>query len=77
MAFDHAVNTTIGLPFVRTSPDHGTAFGIAELGIADARSMKAAIITAAQMVQQRKRGAAATAAAVKQPVGSSKHRAAP
>ncbi|MFQ3616405.1 MAG: 4-hydroxythreonine-4-phosphate dehydrogenase PdxA [Cyanobacteriota bacterium] len=43
MAFDCAVNTTIGLPFVRTSPDHGTAFDIAGQGIADASSMKAAI----------------------------------
>jgi 4-hydroxythreonine-4-phosphate dehydrogenase len=43
MAFDRAVNTTIGLPFIRTSPDHGTAFDIAGKGIADATSMKAAI----------------------------------
>lgn len=43
LAFDRAVNTTIGLPFVRTSPDHGTAFDIAGQGVADATSMKAAI----------------------------------
>jgi 4-hydroxythreonine-4-phosphate dehydrogenase len=43
MAFDRAVNMTIGLPFIRTSPDHGTAFDIAGKGIADATSMKAAI----------------------------------
>jgi 4-hydroxythreonine-4-phosphate dehydrogenase len=43
MAFDRAVNTSIGLPFIRTSPDHGTAFDIAGQGIADATSMKAAI----------------------------------
>lgn len=43
MAFDRAVNTTIGLPFVRTSPDHGTAFDIAGQGIADPTSMKEAI----------------------------------
>jgi 4-hydroxythreonine-4-phosphate dehydrogenase len=43
MAFDRAVNTTVGLPFIRTSPDHGTAFDIAGKGIADATSMKAAI----------------------------------
>ncbi|MDY7024242.1 MAG: 4-hydroxythreonine-4-phosphate dehydrogenase PdxA, partial [Cyanobacteriota bacterium] len=36
MAFDRAVNTTIGLPFIRTSPDHGTAFDIVGKGIADA-----------------------------------------
>jgi 4-hydroxythreonine-4-phosphate dehydrogenase len=46
MAFDRAVNTTIGLPFIRTSPDHGTAFDIAGKGIADATSMKAAITLA-------------------------------
>jgi 4-hydroxythreonine-4-phosphate dehydrogenase len=43
MAFDRAVNTTIGLPFIRTSPDHGTAFDIAGRGIADETSMVAAI----------------------------------
>ncbi|MBW4644576.1 MAG: 4-hydroxythreonine-4-phosphate dehydrogenase PdxA [Goleter apudmare HA4340-LM2] len=53
MAFDRAVNTTIGLPFVRTSPDHGTAFDIAGKGIADATSMKAAINLAAELVSQR------------------------
>jgi 4-hydroxythreonine-4-phosphate dehydrogenase len=46
MAFDRAVNTTIGLPFIRTSPDHGTAFDIAGKGLADATSMKAAIALA-------------------------------
>jgi 4-hydroxythreonine-4-phosphate dehydrogenase len=54
MAFDRAVNTTIGLPFVRTSPDHGTAFDIAGQGIADATSMKAAIELAAELVRQRR-----------------------
>ncbi|NCJ07399.1 4-hydroxythreonine-4-phosphate dehydrogenase PdxA [Synechococcales cyanobacterium C] len=49
MAFDRAVNTTIGLPFTRTSPDHGTAFDIAGQGIADASSMKAAIALARQL----------------------------
>jgi 4-hydroxythreonine-4-phosphate dehydrogenase len=53
MAFDRAVNTSIGLPFVRTSPDHGTAFDIAGKGIADATSMKAAIELAAELVTQR------------------------
>jgi 4-hydroxythreonine-4-phosphate dehydrogenase len=53
MAFDRAINTTIGLPFVRTSPDHGTAFDIAGQGIADATSMKAAIQLAAELVNQR------------------------
>ncbi len=53
MAFDRAINTTIGLPFVRTSPDHGTAFDIAGQGIANATSMKAAIQLAAELVNQR------------------------
>lgn len=53
MAFDRAVNTSIGLPFVRTSPDHGTAFDIAGKGIADATSMKAAIALAIELVQRR------------------------
>jgi 4-hydroxythreonine-4-phosphate dehydrogenase len=53
MAFDRAVNTSIGLPFVRTSPDHGTAFDIAGKGIADATSMKAAIDLAGELVSRR------------------------
>jgi 4-hydroxythreonine-4-phosphate dehydrogenase len=53
MAFDRAVNTSIGLPFVRTSPDHGTAFDIAGQGVADATSMKAAIALAAELVSRR------------------------
>jgi 4-hydroxythreonine-4-phosphate dehydrogenase len=53
MGFDQAINTSIGLPFVRTSPDHGTAFDIAGLGIARADSMQAAIVLAAEMVKQR------------------------
>ncbi|BCJ90853.1 4-hydroxythreonine-4-phosphate dehydrogenase 2 [Terrihabitans soli] len=43
IAFDRAVNVTLGLPFVRTSPDHGTAFDIAGKGEADASSLIAAI----------------------------------
>ena len=53
LAFDRAVNTSIGLPFIRTSPDHGTAFDIAGRGIADATSMKAAIQLAEQLTNQR------------------------
>lgn len=53
MAFDRAVNTTIGLPFVRTSPDHGTAFDIAGRGIADASSFKSALRMAKELIQQR------------------------
>ena len=53
MAFDLAVNTTIGLPFVRTSPDHGTAFDIAGQGIAKTTSMKAAIHLGKELILQR------------------------
>jgi 4-hydroxythreonine-4-phosphate dehydrogenase len=53
MAFDRAINTTIGLPFIRTSPDHGTAFDIAGLGIADPRSMVAAINLAVELADRR------------------------
>ncbi len=53
LAFDRAVNTTIGLPFVRTSPDHGTAFDIAGKGIAQSESFKAAIQLAGKLVWQR------------------------
>ncbi len=49
LAFDHAVNVTLGLPFVRTSPDHGTAFDIAGTGTADATSLVAALQLAAQL----------------------------
>ncbi len=42
-AFDQGVNLTLGLPFIRTSPDHGTAFDIAGKNIADPRSMMEAI----------------------------------
>ncbi|MGB7179049.1 MAG: 4-hydroxythreonine-4-phosphate dehydrogenase PdxA, partial [Xanthobacteraceae bacterium] len=55
LAFDHAVNVTLGLPFVRTSPDHGTAFDIAGTGKADPASLIAALRLA-------KRLAAATSA---------------
>jgi 4-hydroxythreonine-4-phosphate dehydrogenase len=57
MAFDRAVNTSIGLPFVRTSPDHGTAFDIAGQGIADATSMKAAIELAIELVTTQRTSA--------------------
>ena len=51
--FDGGVNVTLGLPFVRTSPDHGTAFDIAGKGIASPASMIAAIRMAAQMADAR------------------------
>jgi 4-hydroxythreonine-4-phosphate dehydrogenase len=49
--FAEGVNVTLGLPFVRTSPDHGTAFDIAGSGKADARSMVAALQLAVHLVQ--------------------------
>ncbi|MFZ4777726.1 MAG: 4-hydroxythreonine-4-phosphate dehydrogenase PdxA [Terrimicrobiaceae bacterium] len=52
-AFDQGVNVTLGLPFVRTSPDHGTAFGIAGQGMARPDSMIAAIQLAAKMLEGR------------------------
>lgn len=48
--FDHAVNVTLGLPLIRTSVDHGTAFDIAGRGVASASSMIAALRLAARMV---------------------------
>ncbi len=50
LAFDHAVNVTLGLPFVRTSPDHGTAFDIAGTGRASPASLVAALKLAARLV---------------------------
>ena len=52
--FEHAVNVTIGLPAVRTSPAHGTAFDIAGRNQANASSMKSAIMTAIHMAQVRR-----------------------
>ena len=49
LAFEHAVNVTLGLPFVRTSPDHGTAFDIAGTGRADPSSLIAALKLAARI----------------------------
>jgi 4-hydroxythreonine-4-phosphate dehydrogenase len=52
LAFDHAVNVTLGLPFVRTSPDHGTAFDIAGKGGGDPSSLIAALILADRLAAQ-------------------------
>ena len=51
--FDSAVNVTLGLPFVRTSPDHGTAFDIAGSGAARPESLIAALRLAADMAARR------------------------
>lgn len=55
LAGDHGVNFTAGLPFVRTSPDHGTAFGIAWKGEADPTSMREAIYKAIDIYRRRSR----------------------
>ncbi|MGA3283320.1 MAG: 4-hydroxythreonine-4-phosphate dehydrogenase PdxA [Verrucomicrobiota bacterium] len=52
--FDTGVNWTLGLPFIRTSPDHGTAYDIAGKGIANPSSMIAAIRLAKQLAKNRK-----------------------
>jgi 4-hydroxythreonine-4-phosphate dehydrogenase len=52
LAFGRAVNVTLGLPIVRTSVDHGTAFDIAGRGVADAGSMIEAVLLAAQLAGQ-------------------------
>jgi 4-hydroxythreonine-4-phosphate dehydrogenase len=56
LGIDSAVNITLGLPFVRTSVDHGTAFDIAGQGIADETNMKVAILHAAAMVDTSRHG---------------------
>jgi 4-hydroxythreonine-4-phosphate dehydrogenase len=54
-AFGSAVNVTLGLPFPRTSPDHGTALDIAGQGIADPSSMIEAVLLCAEIVQRSRR----------------------
>ncbi len=53
VAFGKAVNVTLGLPIIRTSVDHGTAFDIAGKGVADAESMVAAVLLAAKLGEAR------------------------
>lgn len=52
MGLDGGVNVTLGLPFVRTSPDHGTAFDIAGRGIADENSLYAALLQAVRLAEE-------------------------
>ena len=60
LAFDRGVNVTLGLPFVRTSPDHGTAFALAGTGRANPGSFIAALRLAAELgLRRRERAAAA------------------
>ena len=53
-SFGSAVNVTLGLPFVRTSPDHGTAIDIAGQGVASAESLILAMQVAVDMVRRRR-----------------------
>jgi 4-hydroxythreonine-4-phosphate dehydrogenase len=55
--FDGGVNVTLGLPFIRTSPDHGTAFEIAGKGVARPDSLIAALKLAAEMAARREAAA--------------------
>lgn len=57
LAFDRGVNSTMGLPIIRTSVDHGTAFDIAWKGIADTGSLKAAVMTAVKRANAKRRTA--------------------
>lgn len=53
MGLEKGVKITLGLPFVRTSPDHGTAFDIAGQGIADSASLETAMTYANQLVASK------------------------
>jgi 4-hydroxythreonine-4-phosphate dehydrogenase len=58
-SFGRGVNVTLGLPFIRTAPDHGTAFDIAGRGIADPSSMREAVALAVTLAQRRNQQSAA------------------
>jgi 4-hydroxythreonine-4-phosphate dehydrogenase len=58
LAFGSAVNVTLGLPIIRTSVDHGTAFDIAGRGVADHGSLVHAVRLAAELAARRAVGAA-------------------
>jgi 4-hydroxythreonine-4-phosphate dehydrogenase len=64
LAFGAAVNVTLGLPIVRTSVDHGTAFDIAGTNTADPSSMIEAVLLAARLARTRRERQAATAAPI-------------
>jgi 4-hydroxythreonine-4-phosphate dehydrogenase len=55
LGLEQGVNITLGLPFVRTSPDHGTAFDIAGQGVADPSSLRAAVVQAERLITARQR----------------------
>ena len=54
--FEHTVNVTLGLPIIRTSVDHGTAFDIAGQDLADPEDMKAAMRLAVELARQKTPG---------------------
>jgi 4-hydroxythreonine-4-phosphate dehydrogenase len=56
LSFGEAINVTLGLPFIRTSVDHGTAFDIAGRGVAEHSSMSAAVLLAADLVRKEPEG---------------------
>jgi 4-hydroxythreonine-4-phosphate dehydrogenase len=56
VAFENGINWTVGLPFIRTSPDHGTAYDIAGRGVANPSSMRSAIALARQLARGRRYG---------------------
>ncbi|HET7413095.1 MAG TPA: 4-hydroxythreonine-4-phosphate dehydrogenase PdxA, partial [Pararhizobium sp.] len=56
LGFDDSVNATLGLPFIRTSPDHGTAFALAGTGAARPASLIAALKMAAELAAHQERG---------------------
>jgi len=60
LAFDRAVNLTVGLPIIRTSPDHGTAFDIVGRNRANPGSMRAAIELAIDLAERRRAAAQRT-----------------
>jgi 4-hydroxythreonine-4-phosphate dehydrogenase len=62
IGFENGINWTLGLPFIRTSPDHGTAYDIAGRGVASASSMVAAIRLAKQLARTRRREGGASLA---------------
>ena len=60
LAMDNGINFTAGLPYVRTSPDHGTGYDIAGRGEASPESMRSAIYAAIDIYRNRRREDAAT-----------------
>ena len=68
-AFGSGVNVTLGLPFIRTSPDHGTAFDIAGRGIADPSSMVEAVRLAIRLAGARRGACASASRAPAAPIG--------